>query len=148
VAGVVLYLAQGTPGHPSAKSSLSAHTGRPVSDSPSPSFSVSLGPVTPATFAGSWSGQVRQQPADTYTVRVTLRAGTKAGTIRYAGTGFSCSGALDLVTATATELTMNQGITQGKCLNGQVTITRAGAGAIGFRFTSSGPVASGTLNRR
>ncbi|HUB40099.1 MAG TPA: hypothetical protein VMA72_14710 [Streptosporangiaceae bacterium] len=148
VAGVVLHLAQGTPGHPAANSSLSARAGRSVSDSPSPSLSVSLGPRTPAAFAGSWSGQVRQQPADTYTVRVTLKANARAGTIRYAGTGFSCSGALDLVSATTTELTLNQGITQGKCLNGQVTITRAGTDSIGFRFTSSGPIAAGTLNRR
>jgi hypothetical protein len=148
VVGVVLHLAQGTPGRLAANSSPPAHTDRPASNSPSPSLSATNGPVTPAAFAGSWAGQVRQQPVDTYDVRVTFTAGARSGTVRYVGTGFSCSGALDLVSATATELTLNQGIIHGKCLNGQVTITRAGTGAIGFRFTSSGPVASGTLNRR
>jgi hypothetical protein len=150
VVGVVLHLAQRTPGRLAANnSSPSVHTDQPASNSPSPSLSASNSPVTPAAFAGSWSGQVRQQPADTYNVRVTFTAGARSGTVRYVGTGFSCSGALDLVSATATELTLNQGIIHGKCLNGQVTITRAGTGAIGFRFTSSGPVAaSGTLNRR
>jgi hypothetical protein len=148
VAGVVFHLVQGTPGQSSANSSLSTHTDRPASNSPSPSLSASNGPVTPAAFAGSWSGRVRQQPADTYNVRVTLTAGSRYGTVRYLGTGFTCSGALALVSETATELTLNQGITHGKCLNGQVTITRAGKDAIGFRFSSSGPAASGTLNRR
>ncbi|HKD89902.1 MAG TPA: hypothetical protein VKB62_15335 [Streptosporangiaceae bacterium] len=145
VVGVFLHLAQGTPSHPAAKSSLSVHTHR--SDSPSPFLSDSAGPVIPAAFAGSWSGQVRQPPTDTYNVSLTLAAGEKSGNIRYLGTGFSCSGALQVVSATATELTLNQGITHGKCLNGQVTITRAEKNAVGFRFSSKGPVAAGTLNR-
>jgi hypothetical protein len=149
VVGVVLHLVQGTSGRLAANnSSPSAHPDQPVSDSPSPSLSVSNGPVTPAAFAGSWSGQVRQQPADTYNVRVTFTAGARSGTVRYEGTGFTCSGVLDLVSATSAELTLNQGITHGKCENGQVTITRAGTNVIGFRFSSSGPFASGTLNRR
>ena len=147
VAGVVVHLGQGTRGRPSATSSLSAHTSGP-SHSPSPRLSTSHVPVTPAAFAGTWSGQVKQQPTDTYNVRVTLKADAKTGSIRYTGVGFSCSGLLALVNVTATELTMNQGITQGKCENGQVTITQAGTDAIGFRFTSSGPVAAGTLDRR
>ena len=147
VAGVVVHLGQGTRGRPSANSSLSAHTSGP-SHSPSPRLSTSHVPVTPAAFAGTWSGQVKQQPTDTYNVRVTLKADAKTGSIRYTGVGFSCSGLLALVNVTATELTMNQGITQGKCENGQVTITQAGTDAIGFRFTSSGPVAAGTLDRR
>ena len=86
---------------------------------------------------------------DTYNVRVTLTAGRSSGSVAYSGVGFSCSGVLDLVNVAATQLTMNQGITHGnQCENGQVTITRAGTDAIGFRFTSSGPVAAGTLHRR
>ena len=145
--GVVVHLAQGGQGQPSANSSLSARTGTP-SHSVSPSLPASHGPVTPAAFAGSWSGRVKQLPTDTYNVRVTLTAGKSSGSIRYSGVGFSCSGMLDLVNETATELTLNQGITHGKCDNGQVTITQAGTDAIGFRFTSSGPTASGTLDRR
>jgi len=144
VGGVVLRLAQGTPGQPAANSSLSAHTTSPPA---SPSPSGSSGPVTPAAFTGSWSGLVRQPPTDKYNVRVTLKAGQTHGTVRYSGTDFSCSGVLQLVSVTTAALTMNQGITHGKCENGQVTITRAGTDAIGFRFSSSGPVASGTLSR-
>ncbi|HKD88347.1 MAG TPA: hypothetical protein VKB62_07445 [Streptosporangiaceae bacterium] len=151
VVGVVLHLAQGAPSHPAAKSSLSVHTHRSDSSSPSPSSSASDGPVTPAAFAGSWSGQVRQPPTDTYNVTVSLTAGTRSGKINYLGTGFSCSGELELSSATATELTLIQGITHGKCSNGTVTITRAEKNAVGFRFITSssrGPAAAGNLNRR
>jgi eukaryotic-like serine/threonine-protein kinase len=146
VAGVVVHLAQGGQAQPSAHSSLSARTGRSTS-SPSPSLSASRGPVTPVAFAGSWSGLVTQGTDTTYNVRVTLTTGANSGTIRYSGAAFSCSGDLDLVSATTAELTLNQGITHGKCANGKVTLTHAATDAIGFRF-SGDPVATGTLNRR
>jgi len=145
-AGVVVHLAQGSQAQPSAHSSLSARTGRP-SSSPSPSLSASHGPVTPVAFAGSWTGLVTQGTDTTYDVRVTLTAGANSGTIRYSGAAFSCSGDLDLVSATTAELTLNQGITHGKCANGKVTLTQAATDAIGFRF-SGDPVATGTLDRR
>jgi hypothetical protein len=103
--------------------------------------------VTPVAFAGSWSGLVTQGTDTTYNVRVTLTAGRNSGTIRYLGAAFSCSGDLDLVSETTAELTLNQGITHGKCANGKVTLTQAATDAIGFRF-SGDPVASGTLSRR
>jgi len=146
VAGVVVHLAQGSQAQPSAHSSLSARTGRSAG-SPSPSLSAGHGPVTPVAFAGSWSGPVTQGTDTTYNVRVALTAGANSGTIRYSGADFSCSGDLELVSETTAELTLNQGITQGKCANGKVTLTQAAKDAIGFRF-SGNPVATGTLNRR
>ncbi len=147
----VLGLAQHRPGPTSAGSRLSAAANRTGSGSaaPSPSASVSHGPVLPAAFAGSWSGLVRQPPTDTYRVRVTLTAGTSAGTVSYTGAGVSCSGTLAVLTAAAARLTLSQGIIQGRsnCENGTVTITRTGANTIRFRFGSSGPTAAGTLRR-
>jgi hypothetical protein len=147
VGGIVLHLAQGTPGRPTAASSkLSART---KSTSPSPSASLSTSAVTPADFAGSWSGQVRQPPTDTYSVRMTLTSGSSSGTISYSGAAFSCSGTLNVLAAETAKLTLNQGSIPGqtKCATGQVTITVSGTNSVYFRFISSGPVASGTLNR-
>jgi eukaryotic-like serine/threonine-protein kinase len=147
--GIVFHLAQRTPG--GSPSRLSAKTSGTGTKSPSRSVSpsASQGPVTPAAFAGSWSGQVRQPPTDTYSVSVTLKAGATSGTVSYSGTDFSCSGALDLTAATTTRLTLSQGILQGqsKCENGQVTIALTGTDTVWFRFRSTGPIASGTLDR-
>jgi serine/threonine protein kinase len=151
-AAVVIHLAQGTNG-PSTVSQHSPTPGHTAKKSRSPSPSPSQRPSTPAAFAGSWAGLVRQPPIDTYHVTVRLARGTSPGTISYSATSFSCSGALNLVTATKTVLTMSQGIIQGqsKCENGQVTITLTSANTIQFSFRSSSPGApgaSGTLTRR
>jgi hypothetical protein len=134
-------------GHGS-NSSLSADTGV-TSGRPSASASPSQGPVTPAGFAGTWSGVVTQPPTDTYNVTVTFAAGSTAGTVSYAGTTISCSGSLTLTKADARKLTVSQGIIQGqsKCENGQVTITLTAPDKIWFSFHSNGPIASGTLAR-
>jgi eukaryotic-like serine/threonine-protein kinase len=130
---------------------LSADTG---ATSKTPSSSASVSPshdvITPAAFAGAWSGIVRQPPSDTYYVNVTFSTGTSAGTVSYAGTGFSCSGALTLTQATSEQLILSQGIIHGQssCENGQVTITLTGSGKVIFSFRSNGPVASGTLTRQ
>ena len=129
---------------------LSARTGK-TSTSPPPTAGAtpSQGPATPGAFDGSWSGVVTQPPTDTYHVRVTLTAGTTAGTISYSGTGFSCSGSLHLTNASPSKLLMSQSITNGqsKCENGQVTIRLRGTHRIWFSFHSSGPIASGSLAR-
>jgi hypothetical protein len=94
---------------------------------------------------------VKQPPTDTYYVNVTLSAGTSAGTVSYAGTGFSCSGALALTQVKSQQLFLTQGIIQGRsnCENGQVTITMTSPGKILFSFrSSSGPIAAGTLIRQ
>jgi eukaryotic-like serine/threonine-protein kinase len=142
---VVVHLAQGTPGQAAPNRSLSARASKSVSSSPA--ASPSNGPATPAAFAGSWSGVVQQQqPTDTYNARLTLTAGSHSGIVKYSGAGFSCRGVLDVVKVTTAALTLNQDITRGGCGNGTVTLTSAGTGALGFRFSGSGPVATGTLN--
>jgi serine/threonine protein kinase len=148
VAGVVVHLlTSGTPGHPSAHSSFSARTGPLVSKSPrsSPSASQSNGPAIPAKFAGSWSGEVKQL-VDTYNLRMTLTAGDSSGTVRWSG-AIKCRGELAVVSATADQLTLNQGVTSGHCGNGTVTLTLAGTDTVGFNFSSGGAVATGTLSR-
>ena len=79
---------------------LSANAGA-TSKTPSgaASASPSQDPVTPAAFKGAWSGIVTQPPTDTYYVSVTFSTGASAGTVSYAATGFSCSGALTLEAA-------------------------------------------------
>jgi serine/threonine protein kinase len=143
---VVLHVAHGGQ---SASGRLSANASHETTRSPSPTPSPSHGPVTPAAFTGSWTGQVRQPPTDTYNVSVSFAAGAASGTISYSGTDFSCSGALNLTAATPTRLTLSQGIIQGQsnCENGQVTITLMSAGSIYFSFHSDGPIAAGTLSR-
>jgi hypothetical protein len=134
-----------------ANGKLSADTGATSKTaSTGASASPTQTPITPAQFAGAWSGVVRQPPTDTYYVNVTLSSGTSAGTVSYAGTGFSCSGALTLTQVNSQQLKLNQGIIRGQsnCENGQVTITLTGAGKIMFSFRSNGPVASGTLTRQ
>ena len=75
-AAVGLYLAQRTPGRSTA-SKQSANTDQAATKSPSPSQppSPSQGPTTPAAFAGSWTGVVRQPPIDTYHVSVGFTSG-------------------------------------------------------------------------
>jgi eukaryotic-like serine/threonine-protein kinase len=140
-----------TNGSGSGNGRLSADTGatsKKASTSAPPSPSQT--PITPAAFVGAWSGVVKQPPTDTYFVNVTFSAEKSAGTVSYAGTGFSCSGALVLTQVNAQQLTLSQGIIQGQsnCANGQVTITLTSPGKIMFSFRSNGPVASGTLTRQ
>ncbi len=103
----------------------------------------------PGSFAGSWSGQANQQ-ADVFTVHVKLVKGASAGSIRYSGAAFSCTGLLSLVHDTGGALTMHQGITVGRhtCANGVVTLRPAAADSLLFKFTgAAGPAAEGTLTR-
>jgi eukaryotic-like serine/threonine-protein kinase len=140
-----------THGSSSANGKLSADT-RATSKTASAGASASptQDPVTPAEFVGAWSGVVQQPPSDTYYVNVTLSAGTSAGTVSYAGAGFSCSGALTLTQVNSQQLLLSQGIILGQsnCENGQVTITLTSPGKIMFSFHSNGPAAAGTLIRQ
>jgi len=150
-AGAVATHALLTNGNTAGSGHLSADTSKPTKKaSASASASPSHDPITPAAFVGGWSGVVRQPPTDTYYVNVTFSAGTSDGTVSYAGTGFSCSGALTLTQVKGQQLTLSQGIIQGQsnCENGQVTITLTSPGKIMFSFHSTGPTASGTLTRQ
>jgi hypothetical protein len=120
------------------------------SPSPNPSQQASPSPpAIPPTLAGSWAGQATQSsPADVFSVRVQLSAGGRSGTISYAGTAFACSGALSVVAATQSMLTMQQGIVSGQqtCANGVVTLRQGEFGTLLFRFRGQpGPTAHGTL---
>lgn len=144
IAAALVRLAQdnGGSGRPSAASQLRHQT------SPKPgrsTVSPSSGPVLPAAFAGAWSGQVKQ--ISTYTVKVTLAAGAPSGTVTYSGVGLNCSGVLNLTQASGTKLTMSQGITQGQCKDGRVTITRTSSETVWFSFTNGGISASGSLTK-
>jgi hypothetical protein len=141
---VAARLAQNTNGQPTASNSpITNHTAK---KSRSPSPSPSQGPPTPAAFAGSWTGVVRQLPIGTYHVTVGLTSGASSGTINWTGSA-TCSGALNVVTATPTVLTLNQGIVKGKCSNGQVTITLTRTNTVQFSFRSGPGSARGTLSR-
>jgi hypothetical protein len=118
--------------------------------SPAPSASPTV--TVPPALAGTWSGQATQSnPADIFSVRVTLIADGRSGTISYSGATFSCSGDLSLVSTAAGTLTMNQGIVTGQttCANGTVTLRQGAFGTLLFRFRGQeGPAARGTLAKR
>jgi hypothetical protein len=148
---VAVHLAQGTPGQPTAnRHSTSTDQAATKNQSPSEAASPSQGPTTPSGFVGSWTGRVRQPPLDSYHVNVAFTSGTTSGTISYSATRFSCSAALNLVTATPTVLTLSQSVSHGqsKCETGSVTITLTSTNTVRFNFRNDGgPVASGTLTR-
>ena len=104
-------------------------------------------PKIPADLAGTWSGTVRQtDPALAVTVRISLAAGTPAGTISYPQLG--CSGRLLLVSVLAGTFTLEQGITKGQqsCDNGTVLLTAKGSSALAFKFRrSDAPSPAGVL---
>jgi eukaryotic-like serine/threonine-protein kinase len=104
-------------------------------------------PKIPADLAGTWSGTVRQtDPALAVTVRISLAAGTSAGTISYPQLG--CSGRLLLVSVLAGTFTLEQGITRGQqsCDNGTVLLSPQGTTALAFKFRrSDAPSPAGVL---
>jgi hypothetical protein len=146
---LIVHLAQG--GHSANHGNLSADTGHSASTSSSSpgtkSPSPTQAPTIPAAFSGTWSGSVTQGPA-TFTASVTLTGGRSSGSIAYTGADFNCTGDLSVTSASATTVTMNQGIVVGQktCSNGTVTISANGLDSIGFNFQSPGSTpATGTL---
>ncbi len=115
--------------------------------SPSPASARSSPPATPAVFAGTWRGRLRQLPNDVYSVSVVLTDGGIGGSVSYSGTDVNCSGSLTLTQATSAKLVMSQAITKGGCDDGTVTITLTASASIHFSFSSTGPQASGTLTK-
>lgn len=105
--------------------------------------------LVPGALAGTWAGEARQQ-GDRFEVEVRLTKGAPTGSIDYSGGSFSCSGVLDVESATSVALTTHQQITVGKstCANGTVTLAARSQGALTFRFIgAAGPAAAGTLAR-
>jgi eukaryotic-like serine/threonine-protein kinase len=123
----------------------------PVSDGPSgaaPSASLPTPAVrVPAALAGTWSGQVSQtNPADVFGVQVNLVAGVHAGSVRYSGASFSCTGDLVPVSRASGLLKLDQGIVHGPCEGGVVTVSPGPGNTLQFSFRGKqGPMATGTL---
>ena len=106
-------------------------------------------PTVPTDLAGTWSGTVRQtQPALAVTVRITLAAGSSAGSISYPQLG--CSGRLMLVSVLAGTFTLQQGITKGQqsCDSGVVLLSPQGTSSLAFKFRrSDAPSPAGVLTK-
>jgi hypothetical protein len=115
---------------------------------PSPAAPVAT-PTIPADLAGTWTGTVRQtDPALAVTVRISLAAGSSAGTISYPQLG--CSGHLLLVSVLAGTFTLEQGITKGEesCDSGVVLLSPQGLSSLAFKFRrSDAPSPAGELSR-
>jgi eukaryotic-like serine/threonine-protein kinase len=148
IAGASILIFMRHPGHtadPLRPTSVN-RTAASAKASPAPS----VAPTIPAALAGSWSGQVHQtDPALLVTVKITLTAGSSAGTISYAE--LKCSGRLQLVTATASTLTLNEGISTGQqnCTGGVVTLTKQAGQTLTFSFKrSNGPSPTGVLTKQ
>lgn len=108
-----------------------------------------MGPTTPAAFGGTWSGLLTQN-SGTFNVKLTLTAGQSSGSIVYTFATFDCSGDLNLTSATATSVTMSQGIVVNhNCVDGTVTLSLTGSGSMNFNFQTPGTgPATGTLTRQ
>jgi hypothetical protein len=120
--------------------------GRLSADSSS-SPPASSGPVTPAAFNGTWSGQVTS-PLTTFSVTISLTTGRATGTMSYtAAGGISCSGGLTVASVSATGMTTKILGAQKGCSTGTVAITLAGTNAINFSLQGT-PAATGTLSRQ
>jgi eukaryotic-like serine/threonine-protein kinase len=104
----------------------------------------------PASVAGTWSGQVRQNsPSGAFSasVQVTLAAGASGGTVHYSGP-FSCVDDLSVVSDTSGTLRLDQAVVRGPCQPGVVTLVPISTTSMRFSFKGKGaPAATGTLAR-
>jgi eukaryotic-like serine/threonine-protein kinase len=102
----------------------------------------------PASVAGTWSGQVRQDSSSgafSVSVKVSLAAGASGGTVHYSGP-VSCVDKLSLVSVAFGLLRMNQGVVNGPCQPGLVTLFPTSSTTMQFSFKGKGaPAATGTL---
>lgn len=106
-------------------------------------------PTVPASYAGLWSGAVRQpNPAKSFTVSITLTAHSSTGGISYGDD--LCSGKLEMTTGSTARISFSQSLTyvpDSACPgHGAVTLSRPTGSTIDF--TISGPAAAGTLQRQ
>lgn len=149
VVAVIAILVVNLAGGGNSGANLSVHTGRPSATGGARGSgtqpTASQGPLIPAAFNGTWSGQVSQPPSDTYHVTVTLATGRSSGTISYSGAGATCSGVLTPTSVSPTRMVMKLGTGQKGCANSTVAISVIGPNALAFN--EGNPAASGTLNR-
>lgn len=138
---LVVHLAQGG----NSQASLSGNTAHPgASDGPPGATpSPSQGPLIPAAFNGTWSGEV-SQPQATFNVTVRLPAGQSSGTISYTGAGTTCSGVLTPTSVSAGKMIMKLVTGQKGCANSTVTISLSGNA---LAFSEGNSAASGRLTR-
>lgn len=147
---LVIHIAQNKTDQPSPPPG----TGKTASPHATPHPSRPTGPArtatVPASLAGTWAGQVSQNSpsgAFSVTVQVTLTPGGTGGAVHYSGP-FTCFDALSLVSDVFGTLTLNQGIVQGPCQRGVVTLTPASGSTLQFSFKGKGaPAATGTLTK-
>jgi eukaryotic-like serine/threonine-protein kinase len=144
---VAIHIAQSNTGQPNAApSAVKTASPRPK---PHPSQPARTATV-PASIAGTWSGQVSQDsPSGAFSVavQVSLGSGAGGGSVRYSGP-FSCTDDLSLVSDVLGTLTLNQGIVNGPCQAGVVTLTPGSGSTLRFSFKGKGaPAATGTLAR-
>ncbi|MFI0354073.1 serine/threonine-protein kinase [Actinomadura sp. 9N407] len=110
-------------------------------------------PGFPEAFAGSWSGQVRQNDGKEFLVELTLPKDARQGTVRYPQHG--CSGVLTLIgDPGGNALTLRERITSGAtaCVDtGITTLTRRPDGTLHFSYTGTSQgntwTVVGTLSR-
>jgi eukaryotic-like serine/threonine-protein kinase len=147
---VAIHIAESNTGQSSSPSE-AAKTAHP---SPKPHPSLVKRPVrsatVPASMAGTWSGQVRQDSpsgAFSVTVQVTLASGATGGSVRYSGP-FSCADNLAAVSAARGTLTLDQRIVHGPCQAGVVTLSPGSPRTLRFSFRGQGaPAATGRLTK-
>jgi eukaryotic-like serine/threonine-protein kinase len=106
--------------------------------------------TVPASVAGTWAGQVRQNsPSGAFSasVQVTLAAGATGGTVHYSGP-FSCADKLSAVSDASGTLRMDQAVVSGPCQPGVVTLVPTSNTTMQFSFKGKGaPAATGTLTK-
>jgi eukaryotic-like serine/threonine-protein kinase len=142
---VAIRIAQSQSGQPSRP----ADAPKPTPHASQPARPTRAATV-PASAAGTWSGQVRQNStsgAFSVSVQVSLAAGASGGIVHYSGP-FSCVDDLSLVSDTSGTLRMDQGIVRGPCQRGVVTLIPISGTTVRFSFKGKGaPAATGTLAR-
>jgi hypothetical protein len=151
VAFVAVYLTGHGTGHgtgrPQAGKSQNASPASLRSPATKGTITPSAAATVSAVFAGTWSGQVQQPPDDTYSVSLTLSAGSSTGTVSYSTAGLaSCSPKLTLTQAAAKKITLSQAA-QGSCTAGTITMTLTGADTARYHFSGGGQDVTGTLTR-
>jgi hypothetical protein len=141
VVGFLLLQGRSPSQHPAADN-------RPSGHSPSSKPVSTVTPTVPATFGGTWSGQVSQLKV-AFATTIKLTAGTGSGTMTYAGSQLTCSGDLTLISATAHSAKLALGIVGNdtSCYGGRVYLIRTAGQTLRLSLRSNGATATGTLTR-
>jgi eukaryotic-like serine/threonine-protein kinase len=141
---VAIRIAQSQSNQPPVRPANSAQPASHASQATPPGLAATV----PASVAGTWSGQVRQNSSSgalSVGVQVSLPAGASSGTVHYSGP-VTCVDDLSLVSTTSGTLRMDQGVVRGPCQPGEVTLIPISNTTMRFSFKGKGaPAATGTL---